>query len=41
MDWYDASGRRDIATIADVRRVDREARMVADGHARGLRSKVL
>jgi 1-deoxy-D-xylulose-5-phosphate reductoisomerase len=41
MDWYDASGRREIATITDVRGVDREARMVAEGHARGLRSKVL
>ena len=41
MDWYEASSRRPIASVADVRGVDREARMVADGHARGLRSKVL
>ena len=41
MDWYDASGRREIRTLADVRGVDGEARMVAAGHARGLRSKVL
>jgi 1-deoxy-D-xylulose-5-phosphate reductoisomerase len=41
MDWYDASGRREIATIADVRGVDRQARMVAAGHARELKSKVL
>jgi 1-deoxy-D-xylulose-5-phosphate reductoisomerase len=41
MDWYDASGRREIATLGDVRGVDGEARMVAAGHARGLRSKVL
>ena len=41
MDWYDASGRRDIRTLADVRGVDRDARMVAAGHTGGLRSKVL
>ena len=41
MDWYDASGRRDIGTLADVRGVDRDARMVATGHTRELRSKVL
>ena len=41
MDWYDASGRREIRTLADVRGVDGEARMVAAGHARGLRSRVL
>ena len=41
MDWYDASGRRDIKTLGDVRGVDRDARNVAAGHARELRSKVL
>ena len=41
MDWYDASGRRDIRTLGDVRGVDRDARTIAAGHARELRSKVL
>ena len=41
MDWYDASGRRDIRTLADVRGVDRDARRVAVDHTHELRSKVL
>jgi 1-deoxy-D-xylulose-5-phosphate reductoisomerase len=37
MDWYEASGRRPIATIEDVRQVDREARAVATEQGRALR----
>jgi len=37
MDWYEASGPEPIATIADVRRVDREARGVAAGQGRAIR----
>jgi len=37
MDWHEASGRRPIATIEDVRQVDREARAVATEQGRALR----
>jgi 1-deoxy-D-xylulose-5-phosphate reductoisomerase len=37
MDWYEASGPGPVATIGDVRRVDREARAVAAGQGRALR----
>ena len=41
MDWYDEEGRREIATLEDVRGVDKDARRVAGRQTRGLRSKVL
>ena len=41
MDWYEASGRRAVRSLGDVRAVDRDAREVASRHTTGLRSKVL